>query len=75
MKKGKGYLLVESDKSGVWYGIGFYKIEFGDFIKDKNVLIVWSKLVSDMVLKMVREDDCIVVVMLVMFVGLKFEVF
>jgi 1-deoxy-D-xylulose-5-phosphate synthase len=74
-KKGKGYLPAESDKSGAWHGTGPYKIESGDFIKDKNVPIAWSKLVSDTVLKMAREDDRIVAVTPAMPVGSKLEAF
>ncbi|MED3880594.1 1-deoxy-D-xylulose-5-phosphate synthase [Priestia megaterium] len=74
-KKGKGYLPAESDKSGAWHGTGPYKIESGDFIKDKNVPIAWSKLVSDTVLKMAREDERIVAVTPAMPVGSKLEAF
>jgi 1-deoxy-D-xylulose-5-phosphate synthase len=74
-KKGKGYLPAESDKSGAWHGTGPYKIESGDFIKDKNVPIAWSKLVSGTVLKMAREDDRIVAVTPAMPVGSKLEAF
>lgn len=75
MKKGKGYKLVESDVIGIWYGIGFYKIELGDFVKLKEVVLVWSVVVSEIVFKLVRVDECIVVIIFVMFVGLKFEKF
>jgi len=74
-KKGKGYLPAESDKSGAWHGTGPYKIESGDFIKDKNVPIAWSKLVSDTVLEMAREDERIVAVTPAMPVGSKLEAF
>lgn len=66
---------AESDKSGAWHGTGPYKIESGDFIKDKNVPIAWSKLVSDTVLKMAREDERIVAVTPAMPVGSKLEAF
>ena len=74
-KKGKGYLPAESDKIGTWHGTGPYKIETGDFIKDKNVPIAWSKLVSDTVVKMAREDERIVAITPAMPVGSKLEAF
>ncbi|AQX53799.1 1-deoxy-D-xylulose-5-phosphate synthase [Priestia flexa] len=74
-KKGKGYLPAESDTSGAWHGPGPYKIESGDFIKDKNVPVGWSALVSNTVLKMARKDDRIVAVTPAMPVGSKLEAF
>lgn len=49
MKKGKGYKLVEIDMIGIWYGIGLYKINIGDFVKLKVVVFLWSGFVSGIV--------------------------
>ncbi|MFC3882859.1 1-deoxy-D-xylulose-5-phosphate synthase [Bacillus songklensis] len=74
-KKGKGYLPAESDKIGTWHGTGPYKIESGDFIKPESAPIGWSKLVSDTVLKLAREDERIVAITPAMPVGSKLEKF
>ncbi|TYR82462.1 1-deoxy-D-xylulose-5-phosphate synthase [Priestia megaterium] len=74
-KKGKGYLPAESDKIGTWHGTGPYKIESGDFIKDKDTPVGWSALVSNTVLKIARKDNRIVAVTPAMPVGSKLEAF
>ncbi|QNF26132.1 1-deoxy-D-xylulose-5-phosphate synthase [Metabacillus elymi] len=74
-KKGKGYKPAETDTIGTWHGTGPYKIETGDFLKPKVVGPAWSKLVSDTVLKLAREDERIVAVTPAMPVGSKLEAF
>ncbi|YCA42833.1 1-deoxy-D-xylulose-5-phosphate synthase [Bacillus sp. JZ8] len=74
-KKGKGYLPAESDKIGTWHGTGPYKIESGDFIKPKDTPPAWSKVISDTVQKVAREDDRVVAITPAMPVGSKLEAF
>ncbi|WP_110111556.1 1-deoxy-D-xylulose-5-phosphate synthase [Bacillus sp. CGMCC 1.16541] len=75
-KKGKGYLPAESDKVGTWHGTGPYKIESGDFIKPKTTPpIAWSKLVSETVRTIAREDSRVVAITPAMPVGSKLESF
>ncbi|GAA3322168.1 hypothetical protein GCM10020331_040960 [Ectobacillus funiculus] len=74
-KKGKGYKPAESDIVGTWHGTGPYKIESGDFVKPAGDPLppAWSKIVSDTVLRMARDDDRIVAVTPAMPVGSKLE--
>jgi 1-deoxy-D-xylulose-5-phosphate synthase len=74
-KKGKGYKPAESDTIGTWHGTGPYKIETGDFVKPTVVGPAWSKVVSETVQKLAREDDRIVAITPAMPVGSKLEAF
>ncbi|WP_312092277.1 1-deoxy-D-xylulose-5-phosphate synthase [Niallia sp.] len=74
-KKGKGFSPAEKDKIGTWHGTGPYKIETGDFVKPTITAPAWSKLVSDTVLKLARNDERIVAVTPAMPVGSKLEAF
>ncbi|WP_409301586.1 1-deoxy-D-xylulose-5-phosphate synthase [Peribacillus sp. SCS-155] len=74
-KKGKGYNPAESDKVGTWHGTGPYKIETGAFVKPVNQPPAWSKLVSETVRRLAREDDRIVAITPAMPVGSKLEGF
>ncbi|GMB07691.1 1-deoxy-D-xylulose-5-phosphate synthase [Thermolongibacillus altinsuensis] len=74
-KKGKGYHPAENDKVGTWHGTGPYKIETGDFIQTKQAGPSWSKLVSETVRKLAREDERIVAITPAMPVGSKLEGF
>ncbi|RDI41200.1 1-deoxy-D-xylulose-5-phosphate synthase [Falsibacillus pallidus] len=74
-KKGKGFHPAESDIIGTWHGTGPYKIETGDLIKPVSAPPAWSKLVSETVRKLAREDERIVAVTPAMPVGSKLEGF
>ncbi|QED48573.1 1-deoxy-D-xylulose-5-phosphate synthase [Cytobacillus dafuensis] len=74
-KKGKGYRPAENDTIGTWHGTGPYKIETGDFVKPLNVPPAWSKLVSETVRRLAREDERIVAITPAMPVGSKLEGF
>jgi 1-deoxy-D-xylulose-5-phosphate synthase len=74
-KKGKGYQPAENDRIGNWHGTGPYKIETGDFLKPVNSPPAWSKLVSETVRRMAREDERIVAITPAMPVGSKLEGF
>jgi len=74
-KKGKGYDPAESDRTGNWHGTGPYKIETGDFLKPVTSPPAWSKLVSETVRRLAREDERIVAITPAMPVGSKLEGF
>lgn len=74
-KKGKGYKPAENDRTGNWHGTGPYKIDTGDFVKLNNTPPAWSKVVSETVRKLAREDDRIVAITPAMPVGSKLEGF
>lgn len=74
-KKGKGYNPAEADKVGTWHGTGPYKIETGAFVKPLNEPPAWSKLVSETVRTLAREDGRIVAITPAMPVGSKLEGF
>ncbi|PWW30500.1 1-deoxy-D-xylulose-5-phosphate synthase [Cytobacillus oceanisediminis] len=74
-KKGKGYQPAESDRIGTWHGTGPYKMETGDFVKPVSTPPGWSKLVSETVRKLARNDERIVAITPAMPVGSKLEGF
>ncbi len=75
-KKGKGYHPAESDVIGTWHGTGPYKIETGAFPKPAETPPpAWSKLVSETVRRLAREDERIVAITPAMPVGSKLEGF
>lgn len=74
-KKGKGYHPAESDRIGTWHGTGPYKMETGDFVKPASTPPAWSKLVSETVRELAREDERIVAITPAMPVGSKLEGF
>jgi 1-deoxy-D-xylulose-5-phosphate synthase len=75
-KKGKGYYPAENDVVGTWHGTGPYKIETGAFPKPAETPPpAWSKLVSETVRRLAREDERIVAITPAMPVGSKLEGF
>lgn len=74
-KKGKGYSPAENDKVGTWHGLGPYKIDSGEVIKQKNAGPSYSKVVSDTLCKLAKEDERIVVITPAMIIGSKLEKF
>lgn len=74
-QKGKGYRPAESDTVGTWHGTGPYKIESGDIIKPVNAPPGYSKVASETMRKLARNDDRIVVLTPAMTVGSKLEDF
>ncbi|WP_071395711.1 1-deoxy-D-xylulose-5-phosphate synthase [Bacillus tuaregi] len=74
-KKGKGYDPAESDRTGNWHGTGPYKIDTGDFLKPVSSPPAWSKLISETVRRLAREDERIVAITPAMPVGSKLEGF
>jgi 1-deoxy-D-xylulose-5-phosphate synthase len=74
-KKGKGYEPAEKDRIGTWHGTGAYKIDTGDFLKPVEAPPAWSKLVSETVRELARNDKRIVAITPAMPVGSKLEGF
>lgn len=74
-QKGKGYKPAESDTVGVWHGAPPYKIESGDFIKPVGAPPGYSKVVSETLRRLAREDKRVVVLTPAMTVGSKLEAF
>ncbi|WP_102345647.1 1-deoxy-D-xylulose-5-phosphate synthase [Bacillus sp. Marseille-P3661] len=70
-KKGKGYQPAETDTTGKWHGVGPYKIESGEGLTPVNTAPAWSKVISDTVLKIAREDHRVVAITPAMPVGSK----
>ena len=72
-KKGKGFKPAENDTVGTWHGTGPYKMETGEFPKGNSNAPAWSKLISESVRKLMREDERIVAITPAMPVGSKME--
>ena len=72
-KKGKGFKPAENDTVGTWHGTGPYKMETGEFPKGNSSAPAWSKLISESVRKLMREDERIVAITPAMPVGSKME--
>jgi 1-deoxy-D-xylulose-5-phosphate synthase len=74
-KKGKGYKPAESDAVGTWHGLGPYKIESGEVVKPVSAPPGYSKVVSETLRTIAREDERLVVITPAMTVGSKLEKF
>lgn len=74
-KKGKGYSPAENDKVGTWHGLGPYKIESGEVIKQASTGPSYSKVASETLRKIARTDERVVVITPAMTVGSKLEGF
>ncbi len=72
-KKGKGFKPAENDTVGTWHGTGPYKMETGEFPKGNSNAPAWSKLISESVRKLMRDDERIVAITPAMPVGSKME--
>ncbi|MRG86541.1 1-deoxy-D-xylulose-5-phosphate synthase [Salinibacillus xinjiangensis] len=74
-KKGKGYHPAEQDTVGTWHGVGPYKIESGESMKKKPAGPAWSKVISDALSKVARQNEKVVAITPAMTVGSKLEDF
>ncbi|MBR7554169.1 1-deoxy-D-xylulose-5-phosphate synthase [Allobacillus sp. GCM10007491] len=74
-KKGKGYRPAESDKIGTWHGVGPYKIDSGESLKKSGSGPAWSKVISDSLMKIAKDDEEVVAITPAMTVGSKLEDF
>ena len=74
-KKGKGYRPAESDTIGTWHGVGPYKIDSGESLKKSSSGPAWSKVISDSLMKIAKDDEEVVAITPAMTVGSKLEDF
>ncbi|PWA13207.1 1-deoxy-D-xylulose-5-phosphate synthase [Pueribacillus theae] len=74
-RKGKGYFPAESDKVGTWHGLGPYKIESGEVVKQPAKAPGYSQVVSETLRKIARKDERVVVITPAMTIGSKLEKF
>lgn len=72
-KKGKGFKPAEEDTVGTWHGTGPYKMETGEFPQGGSQAPAWSKLISESVRTLMRDDERIVAITPAMPVGSKME--
>ncbi|UFT97725.1 1-deoxy-D-xylulose-5-phosphate synthase [Radiobacillus kanasensis] len=74
-QKGKGYVHAETDKKDKWHGVGPYKIESGEKIKQADAPPAWSQVVSDTLVKVAEKDKRVSVITPAMILGSKLENF
>jgi 1-deoxy-D-xylulose-5-phosphate synthase len=73
-KKGKGYAPAENDAEGTWHGLGPYKIESGEVVKNPGPPS-YSGVFSDTLRKIARVDNRIVAITAAMPGGTKLDKF
>ena len=67
-KKGKGYVLAENDRYGVYHGVPPFDYKEG-ILKSKGNIKSWSAIISSQVEKLMDEDEDIVVITPAMISG------
>jgi len=73
--KGKGYPPAETDKTGLWHGLGAYDASTGKVKKSFSAGPSWSLLMSETVREIARRDKQVVAITPAMPVGSKLEGF
>ncbi|WP_413379820.1 1-deoxy-D-xylulose-5-phosphate synthase [Alkalihalobacillus sp. 1P02AB] len=73
-KKGKGYEPAENDALGTWHGLGPYKIESGEVVKNPGPPS-YSGVFAETLKKIAREDERVVAITAAMPGGTKLDVF
>lgn len=68
-KKGKGYLLAENDKRGIYHGVAPFDYHKGIIKTENKYIKSWSQAVSDHVDYLMRRDEDIVVITPAMVTG------
>lgn len=66
--KGKGYVLAENDRQGVYHGVAPFDYKEGIYKKESQ-LMSWSAVVSSQIEKLMKEDEDIVVITPAMISG------
>lgn len=61
-EKGKGYKPAESDKEGLWHGVGPFNKETGKIIKKEDNLITWSEVISNHLIELTKKNKDIVAI-------------
>ena len=59
-EKGKGYTYSELDKQGSWHGTSPFNIETGETYKKKTDLVSWSKVISNNLVRLAKDNKDIV---------------
>ncbi|SDY56746.1 1-deoxy-D-xylulose-5-phosphate synthase [Evansella caseinilytica] len=73
-KKGKGYAPAENDEKGTWHGLGPYKMESGEVVKNPGPPS-YSGIFAETLKKAAREDERIVALTAAMPGGTKLDQF
>lgn len=73
-KKGKGYAPAENDALGTWHGLGPYKIESGEVVKNPGPPS-YSAVFANTLVKVAKEDDKIVAITAAMPGGTRLDIF
>lgn len=73
-KKGKGYAPAENDAKGTWHGLGPYKIESGEVVKNPGPPS-YSGVFAETLKKIARDDDRVVALTAAMPGGTKLDLF
>lgn len=60
--KGKGYSYAQNDRLGTWHGVGAFDIKTGEILKKDSNLISYSKVVSDQLVKLAKQNQDIVAI-------------
>ncbi len=75
-KKGKGYKYAENDVDGKWHGIGPFNIEDGTLkAKGKENFESWSKVMSNSLCRLAKDNEKIVAITPAMIQGSKLDNF
>lgn len=73
-KKGFGYLPAQEDKTGLWHSVGKFDVESGQLINNvSESLISWSEGISDIIYKLMAENDKIITLTPAMIKGSRIE--
>ncbi|RXI99521.1 1-deoxy-D-xylulose-5-phosphate synthase [Anaerobacillus alkaliphilus] len=73
-KKGKGYAPAENDALGTWHGLGPYKIESGEVVKNPGPPS-YSAVFANTLVKVAKEDHRVVAITAAMPGGTRLDIF
>lgn len=61
-EKGKGYNYALNDKLGIWHGVGKFDKKTGIILKQEDDLISWSEVISNILIKLTKNNKNIFVI-------------
>ncbi len=73
-KKGKGYAPAENDALGTWHGLGPYKIESGEVVKNPGPPS-YSAVFANTLVKVAKDDQRVVAITAAMPGGTRLDIF
>lgn len=73
-KKGKGYAPAENDALGTWHGLGPYKIESGEVVKNPGPPS-YSAVFANTLVKVAKDDEKVVAITAAMPGGTRLDIF